>query len=211
MTSGVFFIFAGVILDSMNYSIRRLEARILGLRSSVPSSVVERGPVQVTQPNPDVTHQMPSELGEPQPIMSPTLLIGETISIRSAIASVLRDADYSVRSPAILRGASGIEYNFDIVASREDETWVFDICTDASSSGTGAVFSLFAKVLDVKPERATLLATPRISPQAEKLAEMYKIQVVGGNSPAQLREVIHVLTSGSSKSAPTLEAYDSNE
>ncbi len=138
--------------------------------------------------------------------MPPTLLIGETISIRSAIASVLREADYSVRSPAILRGASGIEYNFDIVASRDDETWVFDICTDARSSGTGAVFSLFAKVLDVKPERATLLATPRISPQAEKLAEMYKIQVVGGNSPTQLRDVIRVLTSGSPMQGATLES-----
>jgi glycosyltransferase involved in cell wall biosynthesis len=205
--AGTLSIFAGVILDTMNYSIRRLEARIIGLRThaGVSTEITTLRASAAPQAEADMMYSLALASAETTPMPAPAIRIRDTISIRSAVSAVLREAGFIVRSPAILRGESGIEYNFDVVASQGHETWVFDICADDTTSGTSAVFELFAKILDVKLAKATLLAIPRIDRKAEKLAEIYRIQVIGGSSPAQIRDVLRVLTTG--QAGTTLETY----
>jgi glycosyltransferase involved in cell wall biosynthesis len=189
--SGLVCILVGIMLNTWNFSMRRLEARILGLGiPPAPTGLVENrasesGEVRTSQVS------APTESDESTPENIETL---ERISVRRAVTSVLREANYSARSPGMIRGASGIEYDFDIVASRDNEVWVFDVSADDASSESNAVLSLFAKVLDVRPNKATLLAMPTITPQVGKLAKMYNIQVLVGNSPVQLCDVIRLVT-----------------
>lgn len=202
--SGFSSILAGLILDGTNFSIRRLEARILGLGTpreplgSEGHRVVKLGPIgdgsQVTVPA-----STPDKLEN--------LETSERISLRRAVTQVLRDANYSATSPGILRGASGAQYDFDIVASRDHQVWVLDTSVEGFSSEDGSVSSLFAKILDVRPTKATLLAIPRISPQTRKLAEMYNVQVLAGNSTAELCDAIRVeARKPFSSSSPVAEA-----
>jgi hypothetical protein len=54
----------------------------------------------------------------------------------------------------------------------------------AMSTATGTVVSeqpviaLFAKIFDVSPERAYLIAIPRLGENGKKMAELYKIRAV---------------------------------
>jgi hypothetical protein len=116
----------------------------------------------------------------------------ERISVRRAVTQVLRESGCSAASPGILRGASGVAYEFDIVAMVDHETWVFDISTDEAQSESDSVLSLFGKITDVKPKKATLLAIPGTSPQMRRLAQLYNIQVLAGSSPAQLCDVVRL-------------------
>jgi glycosyltransferase involved in cell wall biosynthesis len=204
--SGVSSIVIALILDSMNLSIRRLEARILhsvlgrGAPHERPSSI-ERHAVEssgltgdvlrVAGPGRGTVEYDQQKQDEAGPENLETL---ERISVRRAVSQVLRDADYSETSPGILRGESGVEHDFDIVASRDHETWVFDICADEISSEGSSVASLYAKILDVKPDKAMLLAVLPlgIGPQMKKLAELYNVQIMVGGSTAQLCDAVRL-------------------
>jgi hypothetical protein len=52
------------------------------------------------------------------------------------------------------------------------------------------VIALFAKIFDVSPDSAYLVAIPRLNENAKKMAELYKIQVVEGRNE---KEAIRVL------------------
>jgi glycosyltransferase involved in cell wall biosynthesis len=194
--AGFVCILVGVMLNTWNFSMRRLEARILGL-GILPA---QSGSLETHgSESDDTTTLQPGSITESsQPTRENIETLGR-ISVRRAVASVLREANYSARSPCMLRGASGIEYDFDIVASRGNEVWVFDVSADDASSESNAVPSLFAKVLDVRPNKATLLAMPTITPQVGELAKMYNIQVLVGNSSLQLCDAIRLAVGAPSK------------
>ncbi len=200
--SGFFSILVGLVLDSANFSIRRLEARILGLGAQRQRlTFAERTREAASQSAQETYTPPPSVEPSESELASPKIL--ETISIRRAVADALREAEYSASAPGVLKGESGIDYNFDVVASRKDKTWVLDICADTTTEAD-AVLSLFAKILDVKPDKATLLAKPMITPQTGKLAQMYNIQVVVGNSAVQLSDVIKLIASETASKETTL-------
>jgi hypothetical protein len=54
------------------------------------------------------------------------------------------------------------------------------------------VIALFAKIFDVTPERAYLIAVPKLSENAKKMAELYKIHAIEAKNAdeaiASLRE-----------------------
>jgi hypothetical protein len=86
-----------------------------------------------------------------------------------------------VESPGLLKGKSGANHSFDIVAYEEDKSQA--IVVDLAMS-TGTVFSeqpviaLFAKIFDVSPEKSYLIAIPKLSENGKKMAELYKILVI---------------------------------
>jgi hypothetical protein len=99
-----------------------------------------------------------------------------------AIRELLIGHGLKVESPAFVVGKSGAKHSFDIVAqkgngSRKD--MVIDVAT--SSGGVVSeqpVIALFAKIFDVTPEKAFLVAIPRLSENAKKMAELYSIRAV---------------------------------
>jgi hypothetical protein len=99
----------------------------------------------------------------------------------SAIREFLMKERLNVESPGLLRGKSGANHSFDIVAYQADKSQA--IVVDLAMS-TGPIVSeqpviaLFAKIFDVSPEKAYLIAIPKLSENGKKMAELYKIQAI---------------------------------
>jgi transcription elongation factor Elf1 len=98
------------------------------------------------------------------------------------IRELLVDRGFNVESPAFLKGKSGANHMFDVVARKREgqqKTTVIDLAT--SSEGIISeqpVIALFAKIFDVSPDDAYLVAMPKMSENAKKMAQLYKILVV---------------------------------
>lgn len=98
------------------------------------------------------------------------------------IKELLINEGFKVESPAFLKGQSGANHLFDIVAHKGTDmqkATVIDLAT--SSEGVISeqpVIALFAKIFDVTPENAYLVAIPKINENGKKMAQLYKIQII---------------------------------
>jgi hypothetical protein len=82
---------------------------------------------------------------------------------------------------------------FDVVAKGKDASklTVVDLATSTEDVvSEQPVIALFAKIFDVSPDSAYLVAIPRMNENGKKMAELYKIQVVEGRNE---KEAIRVL------------------
>ncbi len=100
----------------------------------------------------------------------------------AAIREFLIKGGLTVESPALLKGKSGANHSFDIVACRDDapqKMIVVDLATSTEHAvSEQPVIALFAKIFDVSPERAYLIAIPKLSENGKKMAELYKIHAI---------------------------------
>ncbi len=89
---------------------------------------------------------------------------------------------FKVDAPSFLKGKSGANHMFDVVANKRDdgnEVTVIDLATSAESAvAEQPVIALFAKIFDVSPANAYLIAIPAMTENAKKMAELYNIQVI---------------------------------
>jgi len=71
---------------------------------------------------------------------------------------------------------------FDLAAYKGDETrnvMVIDLASSTENAvSEQPVIALFAKIFDVSPDSAYLIAIPKISENGKKMAELYNIKVV---------------------------------
>ena len=105
------------------------------------------------------------------------------------IIDFLHERGYLTESPGILRGASEVDHLFDIIArSEEQDTGIlaidFKISTDSVTETS--VSSMFAKVYDTNPIRSILIAFPRLTMKAKRLAKQYEIDVIETNNLSTL-------------------------
>jgi thiol-disulfide isomerase/thioredoxin len=102
--------------------------------------------------------------------------------IVTAIREFLTKENLTVESPGLLKGKSGANHSFDIVAYKTDEAQRIIVVDLAMSAGTVVseqpVIALFAKIFDVSPEKAYLIAIPKLSENGKKMAELYKILTI---------------------------------
>lgn len=100
----------------------------------------------------------------------------------SPIKDFLVQQGLTVESPAFLKGKSGANHSFDIVAYKGDEAQKVIVVDLATSNETVVseqpVIALFAKIFDVSPERAYLIAVPKLSENGKKMAELYSIHAI---------------------------------
>ncbi len=110
------------------------------------------------------------------------------------IREFLESRGFEVESPGFLKGKSGASHMFDITASPagvERNITVIDLATSTDDiASEQPVIAMFAKIYDVSPERACLVAIPRMSENGKKLAALYKIQLVEAKDQ---KEVIKAL------------------
>jgi hypothetical protein len=86
-----------------------------------------------------------------------------------------------VSGPTTLKGRSGAAHVFDLVAFKgevSDKAYVFDLASSENEVSEQSVIALFAKVFDVSPSRAYLIAIPGLSENGKKMAELYNIRTV---------------------------------
>lgn len=99
-----------------------------------------------------------------------------------AIRDLLVGQGLKVESPAFVVGKSGAKHSFDIVAQKGSgsrKALVIDVATATEGVvSEQPIIALFAKIFDVSPEKAYLIAVPRLSENAKKMAELYSIRIV---------------------------------
>lgn len=101
------------------------------------------------------------------------------------LAESLISAGYEVHFVESLEGISGGRHSFDLVAYRSRGEGKFRVVVDLHEKPEGEVdgsiiISMFAKVLDVKPDKAICVAIPSLSDVGKNLAKQYNIEVVEG-------------------------------
>ncbi|MEM2994509.1 MAG: hypothetical protein QXI91_00620 [Candidatus Bathyarchaeia archaeon] len=112
------------------------------------------------------------------------------------IRDFLTEAGFTVESNAFLKGKSGANHMFHIIAYKGEakrKVIVIDLAVSMENAVTEQpVIALFAKIFDVSPESAYLIAIPKINENGLKMAELYNITVVEAKNQ---KEVIKALKS----------------
>ena len=100
----------------------------------------------------------------------------------AAIRDFLMKGGLTVESPALLKGKSGANHSFDIAAYKGDDPQKMIVLDLAMSTENGVseqpVIALFAKIFDVSPEKAYLIAIPKLGENGKRMAELYKISAI---------------------------------
>ena len=102
------------------------------------------------------------------------------------IRTFLIEEGLTVESPAFLKGKSGTNHSFDIVAYKgnaKQNPIVLDV-TKATGEivSEQPVIALFAKIFDVSPDKAYLIAVPQLNENGRKMAQLYNIQAIEARS-----------------------------
>jgi hypothetical protein len=102
--------------------------------------------------------------------------------IVAPIRDFLIENGFEVESPAFLKGKSGASHMFDIVAyegKTAKKMSVIDVAMSVENTvSEQPVIALFAKIFDVSPDSAYLIAIPKINDNGRKMAELYNIRVL---------------------------------
>ncbi len=98
-------------------------------------------------------------------------------------------------SPFVATGKSGVRHSFTLGQGDTGATsFVCDIVIGTSPVDETKVLSLFIKVYDIGAKHAVLCVVPGLTPEAKRLASMYKITTVEtskrGEIAARLSEVL---------------------
>jgi hypothetical protein len=105
------------------------------------------------------------------------------------VKEFLTEIGLEVEGPAFLKGKSGANHMFDVVARSKDATGkatVIDLATSLEGPvSEQSVIALFAKIFDVSPQRAFLIAIPRMSDNGKKMAELYNIRLIEARDPKE--------------------------
>ncbi len=105
------------------------------------------------------------------------------------IREFLETHGFEVETPGFLKGKSGASHMFDITAFKPNatkEVTVIDLATSSEKIiSEQPVIALFAKIYDVSPENACLIAIPKISDNGKKMAKLYNITLVEARNPKE--------------------------
>ncbi len=108
--------------------------------------------------------------------------------VMKPIGSVLEDFQFKVDMPGQIAGRSGALHRFDVIASRGSSEVVLDVIASDSQVDEVPVASLYAKIFDVSPSQAILVAIPGLTEKARKLAILYRITVIEATSSQEASE-----------------------
>jgi hypothetical protein len=113
------------------------------------------------------------------------------------IRKFLEEEGFKVETPGFLKGASGASHTFDITASKEGVSKYVAVCDVVVSTddvvAEQPVIALFAKVYDVAPDKAYLVAIPRMNESGKKLATLYKINLIEAKDQKEVIETLQIL------------------
>jgi transcription elongation factor Elf1 len=110
------------------------------------------------------------------------------------IKEFLVESGFEVETPAFLKGKSGANHMFDIAAYQKEiakKVTVMDVATATEDMvSEQPVIALFAKIYDVAPDSAFLIAIPKLSENAKKMAELYNIKVIEARDSKEVMKTL---------------------
>ncbi|MGI0055447.1 MAG: RAD55 family ATPase [Thermoplasmata archaeon] len=121
------------------------------------------------------------------------------VQVLDAIEHTLKECGYEVQIPTSVKGRSGVEHYFDVLARGIGRQFMLDVVAPAPPIVPGQlqVLSYYAKSIDV-PEsspRPLLAVVPRLSEYARRLTEAYGIEVIQAGLVEELPVRIRALVS----------------
>lgn len=129
-------------------------------------------------------------------------------SIEPPIVKFLEAQGYEVEAPGRLRGESGTDHLFDIVATQDERVVVFALANGSSETTEDFAINLLGRFSDVRADRAVLIAATRLSDTTKRLLEFYGIEHVEGETKEELVERLSTIFGKSSE--PTSIPGDSD-
>jgi len=113
------------------------------------------------------------------------------------IRDFFQSRGFTVESPGFLKGKSGASHMFDVAASKGDVARyviVIDLATSAEDVvSEQSIIAMFAKVYDVAPDRACLIAIPKMSDNGKKLADLYKIELIQAKNQKEAMKALETV------------------
>ena len=114
----------------------------------------------------------------------------DTVVLQEPYRELLRQLGFQVNSPGKVAGRSGVEYLFDIVASKDDKTIVVNIVYSDVIVTDAPLVKMFGAVFDCKPTKAILIAVPESAESISLLAKEYDITLLSGNDSKLLLDTL---------------------
>ncbi|MCW4011072.1 MAG: hypothetical protein NWF05_10720 [Candidatus Bathyarchaeota archaeon] len=114
--------------------------------------------------------------------------LSSNLFLAAPLRELLLQQGLRVESPAQLVGKSGATHNFNLAAYADNQSKVMVIDLAMSTDGLVSeqpVIALFAKIFDVSPDKAFLVAIPRLNENARKMAELYNIEAIDARNQAE--------------------------
>jgi general secretion pathway protein E len=111
--------------------------------------------------------------------------------LRAVIREYLRQQGYAVTEEGKLRGKSGIDHTFDMLAQRDDGFTSYTIAvgiitSDESETQVAAIFSLANKAYDCGILDRILVSSAELSSEVKQLAQKQRMKVIDGERVDQL-------------------------
>jgi len=123
------------------------------------------------------------------------------------IRDFFQSRGFAVESPGFLKGKSGASHMFDITASKGDITRhviVIDLATSTEDVvSEQSIIAMFAKVYDVTPSKACLIAIPKMSENGRKLADLYKIELIEARNQKEAMKALEAVVGSTQISSET--------
>jgi hypothetical protein len=109
----------------------------------------------------------------------------EACRIDVALSKHLTAKGYTVTSPAVVRGAMG-SYPVDILAKAKSETVIGHVLDLGREATVEDVVKFLVPTTDVKPSKSILAAIPPLPERVKRLAKLYGLIFLEGNSMKDL-------------------------
>lgn len=121
------------------------------------------------------------------------------VSVLDSVGRALRDAGYEVQIPASIKGRSGVEHYFDILARRKGHQFVFDVEAPPPPTRPGRlqVLGHYAKVSDMPDTnlRPSLVVVPPLADDGRRLSEAYGVDVIEADLAEKIGERVRSFVS----------------
>ena len=112
--------------------------------------------------------------------------------VEKRVITYLESQGFQVSTKAQLRGQSGIEHTFDMLAQRDNGITqqtiaIYLFIKGAKESEASTIFDFANKAYDVGIKEKVLIAIPRVEPETKQLAEKQRIKVIDEEKIESLR------------------------
>jgi len=113
------------------------------------------------------------------------------------LLKVISDVGYEPMSPGTITGKSGYQHIFSAVGKGDDgKIYAFEIAVGNPQVEESTILNMFAKVLDTQPAKSYMICMPSLNINGKKIADVYGIEVIEGESMAEVSKGLHNAIAG---------------